>query len=121
MGFIHAGISFVLAAYTALFFTTLFECILIKKGWDLRTPGHCLRPKVLPYCSGAINVITDLYVLILPIPCIWGLQVKLGRKLRALALFGLGILYDPFMFSKSDATLILIDVAFAPQALSGLA
>lgn len=119
--FIQLGIGLIVAAYTAMFFATLFECSPIEKGWNQLTPGHCLPAKVLPYCSGAINVVTDLYVLILPIPCIWGLNVRLSRKLRTVAIFGLGILYDPSVTGKSDAILTLIDVASAPQASSGLA
>lgn len=104
-----------------MFFATLFECSPIEKGWNQLTPGQCLPAKVLPYCSGAINVVTDFYLLILPIPCIWGLNLRLGRKLRALALFGLGILYDPSVFDKLDSILILVDVVSVLQASSGLA
>ena len=75
-----------------MFFSTVFECTPIEKSWDQLKPGHCLIPEALPYASGAINVITDLYVLILPIPCIWSLNMRMSRKLRTLAIFSMGIL-----------------------------
>jgi hypothetical protein len=121
LGFIHFGIAFISAAYTAMFFSTLFQCLPIEKNWVELMPGHCLPQKVLPYCSGVINVASDLYVLILPMPCTWGLNLRLSRKLRATAIFSLGILYGPSTSGKSNAILILIDVARAPQASSGLA
>lgn len=89
---IYAGIFAVLGLYTGLFFSTVFECTPIRKSWNVLTPSHCLKPKGLPYASGAINVVSDIYVLLLPIPCIWGLNMNLGRKLRVLSVFGLGIL-----------------------------
>lgn len=74
--------------------STIFRCIPVQKAWNSLTPGHCLPPEGLPYASGAINVATDIYVLVLPIPCIWNLNLKMRRKLRTVAIFGLGILYD---------------------------
>ena len=91
--FIWAGIAFILLAYTITLFITIFDCSPIEKSWNLGIQGHCLPPKGLPYASGAINVVSDLYVLILPIFPIWGLNMKLGRKLRTIALFSLGVLY----------------------------
>lgn len=91
--FVDGGVIAIPCGYTAPFsFATLFECIPVSKNWNRYEPGHCTRPKVLPYPSGAINIVSDLYVLILPIPCKWRLNMKLSRKLRILAIFGLGIL-----------------------------
>ena len=95
--FIHGGMVFILAAYTAMFFSTLFQCNPIQKAWYKTMPGYCLPPRGLPYASGVINVVSDIYVLVLPISCIWGLNMKTRRKLRTLATFGLGILYDFFV------------------------
>lgn len=91
--FIHAGIAVVTAAYTALFFAVLFQCVPIEKTWNGRISGHCIKGKLLPYFSGTLNIITDIYVLVVPIPCVWGLDMKWTRKIRTLAIFGLGILY----------------------------
>lgn len=91
---ISAGIYVIVAAYAGVFFSTVFECIPVQKLWHPELHGHCMRPKVLPYASGAINVISDIYVLVIPIPCIWELNLKLYRKLRVLLIFGLGVLYD---------------------------
>ena len=91
---IHGSIFAILCCYIALFLATVFECTPIRKSWIARTPGHCFPQKVLPYTSGTLNVASDILVLVLPIPCIWGLNMKIGRKLRVLSVFGLGILYE---------------------------
>ena len=49
-----------------------------------------------PRGPGAINVISDLYVLRVPTPTIWALNMKLDRKVKLLLVFGLGTLYDLF-------------------------
>ncbi|KAM0795823.1 hypothetical protein BDR22DRAFT_919339 [Usnea florida] len=88
--FISAGMGFVVSAYIALFFANIFECSPVRKSWYPELPGHCLHPGGLPWASGAINVVSDIFVVVVPIPCIWQLNMKLQRKLRILALFSLG-------------------------------
>lgn len=46
----------------------------------------------MPYLSGVFNTITDLYILLLPLPFIWDLKMRAGRKLRLMAVFSVGIL-----------------------------
>ena len=117
---IDGGIIFVLAAYTALFFATIFECDPIRKDWYSRITGHCFKPKRLPYTSGGINVLSDLYVLILPIPCVWGLNMRLSRKLRLISIFGLGVLYDTYR-CVTNMMLIYTDAVCVPRVLFALA
>ena len=94
MFFIWGGMAFTVAGAVSMFFGSLFNCLPVRASWDFLVHGRCIEPKALPYASGAINVIGDLWVLILPIPCIWGLNLPLTRKVKTLAIFGLGILYD---------------------------
>lgn len=90
--FIHAGIGFVVVSYAAILLATIFECTPIQKSWYPATAGHCFTPKILPYTSGAVNVVTDIYVLILPVPALLHLKLGTSRKIRVMAIFGLGIL-----------------------------
>lgn len=90
---IYGGIWFVAISYTAMVFATIFECIPVRRTWNKLTPGHCYPAKILPYFSGALNVVTDIYVLVLPIPSLWHLNLKMSRKIRVMAIFALGILY----------------------------
>lgn len=83
------------ALYTAQFFHDIFICIPVQKNYNPKLPGHCLPSRVGGSVTAIFNVITDLYILILPLPFVWSLHMKLGPKLRLTALFGLGILYDP--------------------------
>ncbi|KAL8643868.1 MAG: hypothetical protein Q9226_008069 [Calogaya cf. arnoldii] len=76
-------------AYVGMFLASLFECWPIEKNWEpTMSRGHCLKPKAgTPYVSGVINVVSDIVVLVLPIPVIWSLKMNLRRKLRVIAIF----------------------------------
>ena len=62
--FIHGGIFTILAAYIGLEFSTIFECSPVSRSWHPELPGHCLPVQGLPYASGAIIVVSDIYVLL---------------------------------------------------------
>lgn len=79
--------------YTVLFFCSLFYCNPIAKAYNPALPGKCMSFTALPWASGIFNVVSDLYIFILPIPFVWALRMKMTRKIRLLAVFSLGILY----------------------------
>ncbi|PGH12677.1 hypothetical protein AJ80_06620 [Polytolypa hystricis UAMH7299] len=66
--FIVFGIVFVVCGNLALLFAMMFTCIPVARSWDKSVEGHCIDPASLPYLSGGINSLTDVYVLVLPIP-----------------------------------------------------
>lgn len=90
--FFWVGMCLIGGAYTAILFSTVFRCSPVQKAWNPELSGHCLPLKGFPYASGAINVISDFYILVILIPFIWSLNMKLHRKLRVLSIFGLGVL-----------------------------
>ena len=59
-------------------FTWLFMCRPINAYWDLTVHGKCLNFKVAFLVGGAVNVMTDVVMLLLPI---WVLRpLRLPRK-----------------------------------------
>jgi hypothetical protein len=99
---IHAGIIFNIISYTGLFFISLLACMPLERRWNPFVQGYCLPGGVTAYLSGAINVFTDAFVVFLPIPVIWRLNVTLSRKARALGIFSLGIMYGDFDLLKAS-------------------
>ncbi|KKK18675.1 hypothetical protein P175DRAFT_0536098 [Aspergillus ochraceoroseus IBT 24754] len=84
------GIVFVAITHITILFLTIFSCAPVSHAWNAASPGRCWNPKILPYLSGALSSVTDLYVLILPIRSLWDLNMTTRRKLRLAAVFGLG-------------------------------
>jgi hypothetical protein len=91
---VHAAIIFIIIAYTALFFISLLSCMPLERRFNQFIEGHCLPTGVTAYLSGAINVLTDAFVVLLPMPIIWKMNMHTARKFRAMTVFGIGIMYD---------------------------
>ncbi|KAL4819150.1 ribosomal protein L36e-domain-containing protein [Aspergillus spinulosporus] len=88
---IHLLIWFNLAFYLANFFLKIFQCIPRAKIWDSNTSGHCININIPILVTAAINVVSDLLMLCLPIICVWRLQMSIRRKLGISAIFAAGI------------------------------
>ncbi|KAL4985353.1 ribosomal protein L36e-domain-containing protein [Aspergillus falconensis] len=88
---IHLLIWFNLAFYLANFFLKIFQCVPRAKIWNSNTPGHCININIPILVTAAINVVSDLLMLCLPIICVWRLQMSIRRKLGISAIFAAGI------------------------------
>lgn len=73
-----------------IFFGTLFMCNPIAKNWNTTLPGHCGSTSDLFIGSAVPSVVIDLFILILPLPRLWGLQTGWGRKIGITTVFVFG-------------------------------
>ncbi|KAI0451111.1 hypothetical protein F5B21DRAFT_488212 [Xylaria acuta] len=111
---INGGIVVVFLFNLGLFLGIVFFCIPVQKAWDNSLDGHCSSPAPLSYLSGVWNVVVDIYILVLPIPLVWDLNMSLKRKLRLIAVFGVGffacvsslvrLAMTPILQSDTDST-----------------
>lgn len=67
-------------------------CQPLAFNWDQTIDGHCGSSITLWVCHGVLNIVTDLIVLLLPMPYIYSLELSLYKKLVLMATFGLGLL-----------------------------
>lgn len=68
-------------------------CFPFAYNWDRSIPGgHCANLNAMVLTGSVFNIGTHLMVLALPIPYLWKLQIKIGRKIGLLAAFSLGIM-----------------------------
>ena len=75
---------------TATVVVGLFICTPIRKIWDPQTPGACLNLVQFYYGIQIPNIITDVVVLVLPIPVILKLPLDKVQKISLCVIFGLG-------------------------------
>jgi hypothetical protein len=69
---------------------TLLICRPITCAWGVGKTCLC-GSQAGPVLAWAIlNMVTDIITLILPIPMIWRLQMRRGKKVALIAIFGLG-------------------------------
>ncbi|KAL6715498.1 hypothetical protein ACLMJK_006459 [Lecanora helva] len=67
-------------------------CSPRQKIWNPLLPGHCFDNNATVLATGLFNVISDLAILLLPMPILWRLQIPLRDKLMTVAVFGTGSL-----------------------------
>jgi hypothetical protein len=86
----------ILLSYKRIFGVSRWGVVLIWLGVFVVTVFYviCLLLSllILGTASGVVNIVTDFYVLILPMPFVWSLNMKRSRKVRVLVIFGLGLL-----------------------------
>ena len=67
--------------------STIFQCTPIAKAWNVELQGYCIDNAAWYLSTAAISTVTDFYILLLPVPMIWGLKISLKRRLYLLAAF----------------------------------
>lgn len=81
------------AYYFASIVAKSTTCIPLRKLWIPDIDGHCFENDILLLTDCAVSIISDLTILILPMPLIWDLRMPIRRKMELTAVFSLGILY----------------------------
>lgn len=74
--------------------TILLICKPISYNWDFKSQkGTCGNIVANSIAGAAVNVCTDLMILLLPMPIIWRLKIPTRSKLSLSFIFGLGFMY----------------------------
>ncbi|KAL8903531.1 MAG: hypothetical protein Q9207_003865 [Kuettlingeria erythrocarpa] len=86
--------------YAAMVFSSAFCLSIILETLLICTPPSVYwKPYIRHTCGNShaaylathiINLLTDLVVIILPMPLLWGLQMKASKKIAVSVMFGLG-------------------------------
>ncbi|KAI1451208.1 hypothetical protein F4805DRAFT_166453 [Annulohypoxylon moriforme] len=94
--------SFVLAAQACAVFVVLCAMVLligaftictpVSYNWDrFSTTGSCGNIRLLWSVTGGLNIFSDLVIIFLPMPHIWGLSLQLYKKIGLIVTFGIGL------------------------------
>ncbi|KAL8840320.1 MAG: hypothetical protein Q9170_001404 [Blastenia crenularia] len=76
------------------FFADMLICIPVNYNWDQTIlHAHCGNHRLLYIVTPIPWIVTDLTVLVLPLPMAWGLQMPRKQKVALLGVFLLGGLY----------------------------
>lgn len=75
-----------------IWFSVLFACKPIAAGWDVRLSANatCINRPPIYVTQAAFGCITDLMLLLLPVPTVIGLQMSTRQKFGLLGLFAIG-------------------------------
>ena len=74
-------------------FPTIFQCSPIAYAWNKAIlGGHCLNIHVFWIVQDILILVIDVYIVVLPLPMIWKLQITKAEKIAISGLFLLGSL-----------------------------
>jgi hypothetical protein len=70
-------------------FFSIFLCDPVSQQWTTNRIGHCMDQILLLKCLIMTNMVTDLFIVALPVRYVWRLQMRKTEKVAVLACFGL--------------------------------
>ncbi|PSN63279.1 hypothetical protein BS50DRAFT_461134, partial [Corynespora cassiicola Philippines] len=85
-----AFIVFIFLFMMATIIGCIFVCWPIQKFWQPQLPGRCLSRVASWFSNAAINIVTDLMIILLPIPVIKSLKLANRQKWLLMGLFAFG-------------------------------
>jgi hypothetical protein len=82
----------VVGAWTIANILMLFlMCRPFASNYDLTVKGECADQPTIFIAIGAFNIITDVVILVLPLPTIWGLKAAKQKKIGLTVIFLFGL------------------------------
>lgn len=72
--------------------SSLLMCQPIQKFWKKPMPGKCVDSLVFFRAIAGTNLATDVLLLALPVPVLWGLRRPVSERLALIAVFAVGAL-----------------------------
>lgn len=89
----------VIISALVLICTSIFECTPVQKKWLPNTPGHCMDQTTPWILNAVLTILTDVAILVLPVPHIWKMRLGILEKIGVTSIFALGWWYVTGYFS----------------------
>lgn len=86
-----ATAAFVLAWGIGITVTLFLACRPLATYWNPNVPGKCLVMVTFVYFTNISNLITDIWIFLMPIPMIWHLQLQTKKKMILSLIFCIGL------------------------------
>ncbi len=84
--------AFVICWYISVQITAIVQCLPIHFYWDHIGQDHCIEHNKFYIALAALNLVTDVVILIIPIPVVWRLNTSVTKKIGLSIVFLLGTL-----------------------------
>ncbi|PKS11696.1 hypothetical protein jhhlp_001684 [Lomentospora prolificans] len=85
------GFVLVAATYIAVVLSILFGCTPMKKNWQIYpAPGNLCEPAMSNlniFMTVTLNIITDIYLVFIPIPMLWATQLPTFKRVGLCVIF----------------------------------
>lgn len=89
---LHCLIMMVICYYVVITFIKIFMCNPVNAYWSEseREHGHCLSQPGVIIADSVISFVADVSILAFPVVFTWTLQMPIWKKIKIVALLGLG-------------------------------
>ncbi|OIW32605.1 hypothetical protein CONLIGDRAFT_712899 [Coniochaeta ligniaria NRRL 30616] len=92
---IYVGFVLIVTTWLAVLLSILFSCFPLSKNWQIYPdPGNFCQPAISRidiFVTVVLNVVTDVYLLTIPIPMLWQSRLPPFKKAGLIVLFSGGI------------------------------
>ncbi|GKU04339.1 unnamed protein product [Fusarium langsethiae] len=80
-----------LVAYVPIQILRIVNCYPIRTYWDPKVRNaHCLNQRKIFFSDLSLSIVTDLLILLVPIPLTWRLNLSVGKRIKIVLLLGAG-------------------------------
>ncbi|KAI0517021.1 hypothetical protein F5B22DRAFT_605914 [Xylaria bambusicola] len=108
---IYIGFVLLFCSWLAATLNLFLGCRPFNRNWQINpNPGNVCQPAIstrVVWVYGTLNIITDLYLLSIPIPMLWKSSLRPLKKFGLIILFSGGVLV--IIFAILRATFIITD------------
>ncbi|KAL4901979.1 hypothetical protein BDW74DRAFT_186999 [Aspergillus multicolor] len=86
---------------------TLLLCRPLAFNWDTSIDGKCGQRNATYVVAGTLNLVTDLMVMVLPLPHLWKLKLNMAKKLALTSVFSMGLLVSVISIVRLSALMAI--------------
>ncbi|KAK4647379.1 uncharacterized protein QC761_0000350 [Podospora bellae-mahoneyi] len=92
---VHVGFALIIAGWLASVVAVFTGCIPFHKYWQISpNPGNSCQPAeagLIVWSSFAANIASDIYLIVIPLPLLWGSRLRLVEKIGSTLVLSAGI------------------------------
>ncbi|KAL4914854.1 hypothetical protein BDW62DRAFT_219802 [Aspergillus aurantiobrunneus] len=128
--FIYVFLAAIAIYYTIAEIVKIRMCDPVPAYWTLDPTASCLDQRAALIADSVISMVSDLLILLLPLPLTWSLQMSRNRKLRVIGMLSAGGLATAFSVyrlvlvlrdgSSPDMTIVFVCVILSGNAEGGV-
>ncbi|KAK8061045.1 hypothetical protein PG997_015266 [Apiospora hydei] len=87
---VKVGFVFYFCSGVSFTAVVVLQCLPVQANWipSLRSSSKCLDIQAVGYAAGALTIAEDIFMIILPLPHLFRMQMSIKKKLSVSLLFG---------------------------------
>ena len=90
---VYIGAAIIFCQWLSLTLANIFQCRPVSAFWNRTVQGaECINLSSFSIVTGVLNFTTDVLILCLPVPMVWGLNTTNAQKVTLTGIFLLGVL-----------------------------